>query len=176
MSDNEYHEIAEQNDTTPDEAEIVTESVTKPKKQWNFTPARKAALEKAHIARAKKAAENKKKDTEVHLKAVEIVEDRRLQTTAEDDKLDHVLYELEKIKKHINPSVSKDIPKNLRPPPPARRSRKKEPEPDTESDLTETDYSTTETESTRPSRRKKNPPPAEKSQDYQPPPRKIMFG
>ena len=99
MSDDEtadmpHEEIPIPEDTSP-------ESVTKPKKKgnWEFTPARKAALEKAHAARAEKAAQKKKLKKETEAKALEIIEDRRLQTTADDDKLDHVLYELEKIKK-----------------------------------------------------------------------------
>lgn len=161
MSDDETPDMPTEEQVIPD---ADPESVTKPKKKgnWEFTPARKAALEKAHAARAEKAAQKKKLKKETEAKALEIIEDRRLQTTAEDDKLDHVLYELEKIKKHVK-NQTKDIPENLKPPPPARRSRKKEPEPDTESEITDSDYATTETESTRPPPpRKKNPKPADR--------------
>lgn len=174
MSDDEtadmpHEEIPIPEDTSP-------ESVTKPKKKgnWEFTPARKAALEKAHAARAEKAAQKKKLKKETEAKALEIIEDRRLQTTADDDKLDHVLYELEKIKKHVKNQTKEPIPENLKPPP-LRRSRKKAP-PDTESELTESDYVTTETESLPPPRRKKNPPPVERSEEYQEPKINIMFG
>lgn len=175
MSDDETDELPHEELPVPEET--APESVTKPKKKgnWEFTPARKAALEKAHLARAEKAAEKKKLKAETQKKALEIIEDRRIQTTADDDKLDHVLYELEKIKKHVNRTV-KDvpIPEKLKPPP-LRRSRKKAPPPDTESELTESDYVTTETESLPPPRRK-NPPPVERSEDRQEPKINIMFG
>ena len=171
MSDSE-HEI-------PQEEETVPEPVTKPKKKWEFTPARQAALEKAHKKRSEKAEEKKKIKKETEKKALEIIEDRRLQSTAEDDKLDHVIYELEKIKKHIKPEAPKETPEKLRPPP-LRRSRKKAPPPpDTESELTmtepDTELETTETESLPPPRRKKSQI-IEKSEDYQPPKINIMFG
>ena len=185
MSDDETDELPHEELPVPEET--APESVTKPKKKgnWEFTPARKAALEKAHLARAEKAAEKKKLKAETQKKALEIIEDRRIQTTADDDKLDHVLYELEKIKSHVVRSTvpnqrfelknqTKEMPKNLKPPP-LRRSRKKAPEPDTESELTESDYVTTETESLPPPRRK-NPPPVERSEEYQEPKINIMFG
>ena len=170
MSDDEtdmpHEEIPIPEDTSP-------ETVTKPKKKgnWEFTPARKAALEKAHAARAEKAAQKKKLKKETEAKALEIIEDRRLNTTADDDKLDHVLYELEKIKKHVK-QTKEPIPENLKPPP-LRRSRKKAPPPpDTESELTESEYATTETESLPPPRRKKNLKPA----DPGPPEINMFFG
>ena len=194
MSDQEYYDEVpdEERNSVPSvphhrgelsvpSAEPVRETVTKPKKKsnWEFTPARKAALEKAHKKRSEKAEERKRLKEETEKKALEIIEDRRLQTTAEDDKLDHVLYELEKLKKHVvkehNPA-----PEKLRPPP-LRRSRKKPPPPpETESELTmteqETEVETTETESLPRPRRKKNPPPVERSEDYQQPKINIMFG
>ena len=186
MSDDETDELPHEELPVPEET--APESVTKPKKKgnWEFTPARKAALEKAHLARAEKAAEKKKLKAETQKKALEIIEDRRIQTTADDDKLDHVLYELEKIKSHVVRSTvpnqrfelknqTKEMPKNLKPPP-LRRSRKKAPEPDTESELTESDYVTEETESLPPPRRKKNPPPVERREEYQEPKINIMFG
>ena len=162
MSDDETHELPTEEIPIPEET--GPETVTKPKKKgnWEFTPARKAALEKAHAARAEKAAQKKQLKKETQAKALEIIEDRRLNTSADDDKLDHVLYELEKIKSHV---VRSTVP-----------SRKKAPEPDTESELTESDYVTTETESLPPPRRKKNPPPVERSEDRQEPKINIMFG
>jgi len=178
MSSDEETPVPHDEETIPEEP--ARESVTKPKKKgnWEFTPARKAALEKAHAARAEKAAEKKKLKRETAAKALEIIEDRRLQTTAEDDKLDHVLYELEKIKKHVS-ATKETVPQELKPPP-LRRSRKKAPPPppDTESELTESDYVTNETESLPPPRRKHNVlrPPVERSQDRQEPKINIMFG
>tara|TARA_R110002012_G_scaffold1645_2_gene8046 strand:+ start:384 stop:953 length:570 start_codon:yes stop_codon:yes gene_type:complete len=175
--------------------EVADESVTKPKKKRNydFTPARKAALERAHAARAAKAEERKKIKHETEKKALEIVEERRLNTTADDDKLDHVLYELDKIKKHlpaknkVSPSLTEteseyEIPKNLRPPP-LRRARKKLPPPpvETESEYTETDYTETEEEPEplpppRKSKSIRRIQPVEKSEDYAPPKINIRFG
>jgi small-conductance mechanosensitive channel len=173
MSDDEVPDMPHEEVPVPEET--APESVTKPKKKgnWEFTPARKAALEKAHLARAEKAAEKKKLKAETQKKALEIIEDRRIQTTAEDDKLDHVLYELEKIKKHVT-ATKETIQPELKKPT-LRRSRKKATPPDTESDLTESDYVTTETESLPPPRRKNNPP-AERSEDYNEPKINIMFG
>ena len=178
MSDDETHDMPTEEIPIPEET--APESVTKPKKKgnWEFTPARKAALEKAHAARAEKAAQKKQLKKETQAKALEIIEDRRLNTTADDDKLDHVLYELEKIKKHVkNQTKDEAVPEKLKPPP-LRRSRKKAPPPppDTESELTESDYVTTETESLPPPRRKKNPPPVERREEYQEPKINIMFG
>ena len=174
MSDDETPDMPTEEIPIPEET--APESVTKPKKKgnWEFTPARKAALEKAHAARAEKAAQKKQLKKETQAKALEIIEDRRLNTSADDDKLDHVLYELEKIKSHVK-QQTKEMPKNLKPPP-LRRSRKKVPEPDAESELTESDYVTTETESLPPPRRKKNPPPVERREEYQEPKINIMFG
>ena len=171
MSDNESDpEIVQE------EPEPAPETVTKPKKKWEFTPARQAALEKAHKKRSEKAAEKKKLKIETEKKALEIIEDRRLQTTADDDKLDHVIYELDKLKKHMKHTVKDDdIPEKLKPPP-LRRSRKKAPPPpDTESELTESDYVTTETESLPPPRRKRSQV-VERSEDYQPPKINVVFG
>lgn len=184
MSDEETPDMPHEEQVVPEET--APESVTKPKKKgnWEFTPARKAALEKAHAAKKKKAAEKRELKVETQKKLNEIAEDRRLETTLEDDKLDHVLYELEKIKKHVVRSTvpnqrfelknqTKDIPEKLKPPPPARRSRKEKPEPDTESEITDSDYPTTETESTRPPPpRKKNPKPVEPEA----PKYNILFG
>ena len=75
----------------------------------------------------RKQPKKKKLKKETAAKALEIIEDRRLQTTAEDDKLDHVLYELEKIKKHVS-ATKETVPQELKPPP-LRRSRKKAPPP-----------------------------------------------
>lgn len=178
---NESHDIAEQDDTTANEAEIVAESVTKPKKKkpWVLTEARKASLEKAHAAKRKKAAEKRELKAETEKKALEIIEDRRLQTSAEDDKLDHVLYELEKIKKHIKPVVSKDIPKNLKPPAPLHRSRKKQPEPDSDSEITmdepHNEPETTDAESLPPPRRIKSQP-KKRSEDNTTRKLNVVFG
>ena len=60
MSSDEETHVPHDEETIPEEP--ARESVTKPKKtkgNWEFTPARKAALEKAHAARAEKAAEKK---------------------------------------------------------------------------------------------------------------------
>ena len=191
MSDNETPPSP--HGDAPEPEEPAPESVTKPKKKWEFTEARRLALEKAHAARAEKAAEKKRLKRETEKKALEIIEDRRMGSTAEDEKLDHVLYEIEKLKKHMTetrkergraPQVSAslteteseyEIPKNLKPPPPARRSRKKAP-PDTESELTESDYPTSATETVTKPRRAKREAPVERTEDYQPPPVNIMFG
>lgn len=169
--------------------EPCEDTVTKPKKKRNydFTPARKAALERAHAARAAKAEERKKIKHETEKKALEIVEERRLNTTADDDKLDHVLYELDKIKKHL-PTKNKvsaslteteseyEIPQKTRPPP-TRRGRKKPPPPvETESEYT--DENEEELEPLPPPRKSKSNrriQPVEKSEDYTQPKINIRF-
>ena len=179
--------MSEINETDPIDIpdEVADESVTKPKKKRNydFTPARKAALERAHAARAAKAEERKKIKHETEKKALEIVEERRLNTSADDDKLDHVLYELDKIKKHlpaknkVSHSLTETESENLRPPP-LRRARKKLPPPpvETESEYTETDYTETEEEPEPLPPPRKSKSIRRKSEDYAPPKINVRFG
>jgi small-conductance mechanosensitive channel len=177
MSDSEKsQDLPHEEEPIPEET--APEGITKQKKKWEFTPARRAALEKAHKKRSEKAEEKKRLKKQTEKKALEIIEDRRLDTSAEDDKLDHILYQMEKIQTHIK---EKNVPEKLKPPP-LRRSRKKVEPPPEDSEITETDeltedyYDTTETESTRPPpRRKKNPPPV-RSEYVEEPKINIMFG
>lgn len=143
MSDTEVEIV---NDT-----ETETEQITKPKKKYEFTEARRAALERAQKARSDKAKKRDELKKETEQISLQIIEDRKVGKSQEDDKLETILFQLENMEKHFSknsPPKKNESEFESEPPPPPKRKIRKKPPPPPDYDSNVASQSDTESEPT----------------------------